>query len=55
MRKLLLKRSSVLVEPANRSTDTSCTDAKSPVLEILGEIACIVATLILGWIAWVVF
>ena len=57
MRKLEIKRKSgsVFIEPANRSIKTSSTDFKSTVLEILGEIVCLIASLIVGWIALVVF
>ena len=57
MRKLEIKRNpgSVFIEPANRPTETPSTDCKSTVLETLGEIVCLIASLILGWIALVVF
>ena len=55
MRKLQIKRSSALIEPANRPTEVPCTDRKSTVLEILGEIVCLIASSIIGWIAWIIF
>lgn len=56
MRKLHIKRiPGSLLEPANPSTPTSSTDPKNPVLETLGEIACLIASGIVGWIAYVVF
>ena len=57
MRKLHIKRKSgsVFIEPANRPTEASSTDTKSTVLETIAEIVCLIATLILGWIALVVF
>ena len=62
MRKLEVKRSSFLIEPANRPTETFVgakgsprPSTKSTVLEILGEIVCLIAIGIVGWIAWVVF
>ena len=54
MQKFKVKRSSFLIEPANRSTKTSSTDEKVSVLETLGEITSILAIFIIGWIAWVV-
>jgi len=54
MRKLQVKRSSFLIEPANRSTETPCTDEKVSVLETLGEILSILSIFIIGWIAYVV-
>ena len=39
----------------NRPTETPSTDCKSTVLEALGEIVCLIASLILGWLALVVF
>lgn len=47
--------SSHLTEPANPSTPTSSTDPKAPVLETLAEITCLIASGIVGWIAYVVF
>jgi hypothetical protein len=57
MRKFEIKRTpgSLLIEPANRPTATPCTTSKSTVLEITGEIACLIASLVVGWIALVVF
>jgi len=61
MRKLHIKHSSVLVEPANRPTEifvgarSSRPSTKTPMLEILGEIACLLASSIVGWIAYVAF
>ena len=57
MRKLHIKRNpgSHFIEPANPSPHTPSTPAKSTVLEILGEIACLTATFIVGWIIYVVF
>ena len=57
MRKLHIKRKSgsVFIEPANRPTEAPSTDCKVSVLEILGEIVCLIVILILGWIALVVF
>ena len=57
MRKFEIKRKSgsVFIEPANRPTEISSTNTKSTVLETLGEIVCLIASLILGWIALVVF
>ena len=57
MRKFEIKRKSgsVFIEPANRPTETPSTDCKSTVLETLGEIVCLIASLILGWLALVVF
>ena len=57
MRKFEIKRKpgSVFIEPANRPTETPSTDCKASVLETIGEIVCLIATLILGWIALVVF
>ena len=49
------KPGSVFTEPANRPTETSSMDCKASVLETLGEIVCLIANLIVGWIAWVVF
>lgn len=54
MQKLEVKRSSFLIEPANRRTETPRTDTKSTVLETIGEIASLIAILIVGWIAWIV-
>ena len=54
MRKLQVKRSSFLIEPANRATQTPRTDDKVSVLEILGEILSILAIFIIGWIAYVI-
>ena len=45
---------SLLIEPANSSTHTPSTDPKSTVLETLGEIACLIASGIVGLLAWVV-
>ena len=56
MRKLHIKRDSVLVEPANRPTETPSTDSNgNPVLETLAEIVCLLASSIVGWIAYVAF
>ena len=57
MRKFEIKRNpgSVFIEPANRPTETPSTDCKASVLETIGEIVCLLASLILGWIALVVF
>ena len=57
MRKFEIKREpgSVFIEPANPSTHTPSTPAKSTVFEIIGEIVCLTAGLTLGWIAYVVF
>ena len=45
-----------LIEPANPSTPTSSTlDPKTPVLETLAEITCLLASGIVGWIAYVAF
>lgn len=55
MRKLQITRSRFLIEPANRPTETPSTDEKVSVLEIVGEIVCLIASSIIGWIAWVVF
>ena len=57
MQKLRIKRNpgSLRIEPANPSTHTPSTPAKSTVLEIIGEIVCLTAGLTLGWIAYVVF
>ena len=54
MRKLEIKRNpgSVFIEPANRPTEAPSTDTKSTVLETLGEIVCLIASLILGWLHW---
>lgn len=53
MRKLHIKRiPGSLLEPANRPPLTS---TKSTVLETIAEIACLLASLTLGWIAYVVF
>ena len=54
MQKLEVKRSSFLIEPANRRTGTPRTDTKSTVLETIGEIVSLIAILIVGWIAWIV-
>lgn len=54
MRKLQVKRSSFLIEPANRQLQTSSTDEKVSVLETLGEILSILSIFIVGWIAYVV-
>ena len=56
MRKFEIKRNpgSVFIEPANRPTETPSTDTKASVLETIAEIACLIANLIVGWIAWVV-
>ena len=54
MRKLQVKRSSFLIEPANRQTQTPSTDEKVSVLETLGEILSILAIFILGWLALIV-
>ncbi|MXV84308.1 hypothetical protein F4Z98_13175 [Candidatus Poribacteria bacterium] len=65
MRKLQVKRSSFLIEPANRSIQTF-VGARSPrpstcrgevtslLLETLGEILSILSIFIIGWIAYVV-
>ena len=60
MQKLTVKRSSFLIEPANRPTET-CVRArfprpstKSTVLEITGEIVSLIASLIVGLLALVV-
>ena len=57
MRKFEIKRNpgSVFIEPANRPTEAPSTDTKSTVLETLAEIVCLIASLIVGWIALVVF
>ena len=56
MRKLHIKRDSVLVEPANRPTETPSTDSNgNPVLETIAEIVCLLASSIVGWIAYVAF
>ena len=55
MRKLHIKRSSLRIEPANPSTPTPSTDPKTPVLETIAEIACLLASGIVGWIAYVAF
>jgi len=60
MRKLQVKRSSFLIEPANRSIQTfvgarsSRPSTKNSVLETLGEILSILSIFIIGWIAYVV-
>ena len=60
MRKLQVKRSSFLMEPANRSTETFVEprsprpSTKSTVLEIIGEIISILVIFSIGWIAYVV-
>ena len=55
MRKLQVKRSSFLIEPANRQTQTPRTDDKVSVLEIVAEILSILAIFMIGWIAYVIF
>ncbi|MCE2416692.1 hypothetical protein J4G07_22170, partial [Candidatus Poribacteria bacterium] len=57
MRKFEITRipGSHLTEPANPSIHTSSTDLKAPVLETLAEIACLIASGIVGWIIYVVF
>ena len=57
MRKFEIKRKSgsVFIEPANRPTEASSMDSKVSVLETITEIVCLIANLIVGWIAWVVF
>lgn len=61
MNKFQVKRSNFLIEPANRSTETSVGArssrpfTKSTMLETIGEIVGILAIFIIGWIAWVVF
>ena len=57
MRKFEIKRKpgSVFIEPANRPTEAPSTDCKITVLETLGEIVCLIASLIVGWLALVVF
>ena len=53
--------SSHLIEPANSLTPTfvgarySRLSTKTPMLEILGEIVCLIASGIVGWIIYVVF
>lgn len=54
MRKLHVKRSSFLIEPANRQPQTSSTDEKVSVLETLGEILSILSIFILGWLALII-
>lgn len=60
MRKLQVKRSSFLIEPANRSTETLVgtrsprPSTKSIVLEIIGEIISILAIFIIGLLTLVV-
>ena len=63
MRKLHIKRNlgSHLIEPANPSTLTfvgarySRPSTKTPMLETLAEIVCLIASGIVGWIIYVVF
>ena len=56
MRKLHIKRiPGSLLEPANRLTETPSTDFKNSMLETIAEIACLIASLTLGWIAYVAF
>ena len=56
MRKLHIKRiPGSLLEPANSLIHTHITSAKSPVLETIGEIVCLIASGVVGWIAYVVF
>lgn len=56
MRKLHIKRiPGSLLEPANPHIHTHITSAKRTVLETLGEIACLITSGIVGWIAYVVF
>lgn len=62
MRKLHIKRiPGSLLEPANPSTPTfvgarySRLSTKTPMLETLAEIACLIASGIVGWIAYVAF
>lgn len=54
MRKLQVKRSSFLIELANRQPQTPCTDEKVSVLETIGEIISILAIFMISWIAYVV-
>ena len=55
MQKLQIKRSSFLIEPANRRTETPSTDTQSTVLETIGEIACLILTGSAVLIAWIIF
>ena len=56
MRKLHIKRiPGSLLEPANPSIPTPSTDPKTPVLETIAEIACLLVSGIVGWIAYVAF
>ena len=62
MRKLQVKRSSFLIEPANRPTETFVgakgsprPSTKSIVLESIGEIAGLIAMLSAVLIAWIIF
>ena len=61
MRTLQVKRSSFLIEPANRPTQTlvgaraSRPFTKTSVLETFGEILSLLTILIVGWILYVVF
>ncbi|RKU10824.1 hypothetical protein C6503_19250 [Candidatus Poribacteria bacterium] len=62
MRKLHIKRipGSSLIEPANRPTETfvgarsSRLSTKNTMLETIGEIVCLIASGIVGWIIYVV-
>ena len=57
MRKFHIKRNpgSLRIEPANPSPHTSSMNRKSTVLETIAEIACLIASLTMGWISWIVF